>query len=174
MSIIDEVIKDKKLEEVVYFLAERMMRRAREYSKAQFKKEKVDLTIDQWVILKRVSEEIGISQVEIASSTYKDPAAVTRILDILVRKGVLATTVIIANACKCIRDIASIPCVGHGRLAAAKVELHLRRRGKRQSCHSHTLLCNARAKGTHQCCGPRYHFFECPRVAAHLCVLHGG
>ena len=87
MSIIDEVLKDKKLEEVVYFLAERMMRRAREYSKAQFKKEKVDLTIDQWVILKRVSEEIGISQVEIASSTYKDPAAVTRILDILVRKG---------------------------------------------------------------------------------------
>ena len=87
MSIIDEVIKDKKLDEVVYFLAERMMRRAREYSKQQFKKENVDLTIDQWVILKRVSEEIGISQIEIASSTYKDPAAVTRILDILVKKG---------------------------------------------------------------------------------------
>ena len=87
MSIIDEIIKDKKLDEVVYFLAERMMRRAREYSKEQFKKAKVDLTIDQWVILKRVSEEIGISQVDIASSTYKDPAAITRILDILVKKG---------------------------------------------------------------------------------------
>ena len=87
MSTIDKVIKDKKLDEVVYFLAERMMRRAREYSKTQFKKEKVDLTIDQWVILKRVSEELGISQVEIAATTYKDPAAVTRILDILVKKG---------------------------------------------------------------------------------------
>lgn len=86
MSIVDEIIKDKKLEEVVYFLAERMMRRAKEYSKQQFKKEKIDLTIDQWIILKRVSEEIGISQVEIAISTFKDPAAVTRILDILVKK----------------------------------------------------------------------------------------
>lgn len=86
MSINDESFKDKKLEEVVYFLAERMMRRAREYSKQQFKKEKIDITIDQWVVLKRISEEVGISQVEIANTTYKDPAAITRILDILVKK----------------------------------------------------------------------------------------
>ena len=93
MSTIDSVINDKKLEEVVYFLAERMMRRAKEYSKKQFKKEKIDLTIDQWVVLKRISEDVGISQVEIATTTYKDPAAVTRILDILVKKSTCKTNV---------------------------------------------------------------------------------
>lgn len=86
MSIIDKVIVDKPLEDVVYFLADRMMRRAKEYSKAVFKDNQINVTIDQWVILKRISEQQGIGQKDLANSTYKDPAAVTRILDILERK----------------------------------------------------------------------------------------
>jgi MarR family transcriptional regulator, organic hydroperoxide resistance regulator len=75
------------LDEVIYFLSERMMRRAREYSKLVFAEQGFDISIDQWVILKRISEEEGISQVDLANATYKDPASVTRILDILGNKG---------------------------------------------------------------------------------------
>jgi DNA-binding MarR family transcriptional regulator len=75
------------LDEVIYFLSERMMRRAREYSKIIFVEHGFDVSIDQWVILKRISEEQGISQVDLANATYKDPASVTRILDILEKKG---------------------------------------------------------------------------------------
>jgi MarR family transcriptional regulator, organic hydroperoxide resistance regulator len=75
------------LDEVLYFLSERMMRRAREYSKLVFAEQGFDISIDQWVILKRISEEEGISQVDLANATYKDPASVTRILDILGNKG---------------------------------------------------------------------------------------
>jgi DNA-binding MarR family transcriptional regulator len=75
------------LDEVIYFLCERMMRRAREYSKSIFAENGFDISIDQWVILKRISESEGISQVDLANSTYKDPASVTRILDILEKKG---------------------------------------------------------------------------------------
>lgn len=75
------------LDEVIYFLSERMMRRAREYSKLVFTEQGFDISIDQWVILKRISEDEGISQVDLANATYKDPASVTRILDILGNKG---------------------------------------------------------------------------------------
>jgi DNA-binding MarR family transcriptional regulator len=77
----------ESLDDVIYFLSERMMRRAREYSKTAFAAQGFDVSIDQWVILKRISEEQGISQVDLANATYKDPASVTRILDILEKKG---------------------------------------------------------------------------------------
>ena len=75
------------LNEVLYFLCERMMRRAKDYSKAAFAAQGFDISIDQWVILKRISQDEGISQVDLANATYKDPASVTRILDILEKKG---------------------------------------------------------------------------------------
>jgi DNA-binding MarR family transcriptional regulator len=77
----------ENLDEVLYFLCERMMRRARDYSKAAFAAQGFDISIDQWVILKKVSEDEGISQVDLANATYKDPASITRILDILEKKG---------------------------------------------------------------------------------------
>jgi DNA-binding MarR family transcriptional regulator len=79
--------QNDSLDEVIYFLSERMMRRARDYSKLVFTENGFDISIDQWVILKRISEEEGISQVDLANATYKDPASVTRILDILEKKG---------------------------------------------------------------------------------------
>ncbi|NJN35532.1 MAG: MarR family transcriptional regulator [Saprospiraceae bacterium] len=79
--------ENETLDEVIYFLSERMMRRVKEYSKAIFIAEGFDISIDQWVILKRVAEEEGISQIDLANATYKDPASITRILDILEKKG---------------------------------------------------------------------------------------
>jgi MarR family transcriptional regulator, organic hydroperoxide resistance regulator len=78
---------NENLDSVLYFLSERMMRRVKEYSKAAFAAQGFDISIDQWVVLKRISEEQGISQVELANATFKDPASVTRILDILEKKG---------------------------------------------------------------------------------------
>ncbi len=89
MSIVDEFVNAEKLEDVIYFLAERMQRQAKTYTKKVFKEHGYDITIDQWLVLKKISEEPGISQVDIAHTTFKDPAAVTRILDILVRKNLV-------------------------------------------------------------------------------------
>lgn len=79
-------MKDINLNEVVYFLMERVMRCAREQTKVQFKEHQADITVDQWILLKRISEDDGVSQIDIANTTFKDPAAVTRIIDILSRK----------------------------------------------------------------------------------------
>lgn len=92
MSIIDKKIEDLELSQVVFFQAERMMRRAKELTKVAFKEHNFKVTLDQWLVLKKTSEFDGISQIEIANSTFKDPAAVTRILDILVRKKLVTRT----------------------------------------------------------------------------------
>ncbi|MEL6256687.1 MAG: MarR family transcriptional regulator [Bacteroidota bacterium] len=49
----------------------------------------MDLTSDQWIVLKRISDKEGISQKEIADKSFKEPASVTRILDILQDKGLI-------------------------------------------------------------------------------------
>lgn len=81
---------DLKLEDVYFFLLERTIRQFRRYSQQAFEAHDIPLTGDQWVVLKRVSEQEGINQREIADLTYKDPASVTRILDLLEKQGLVS------------------------------------------------------------------------------------
>jgi DNA-binding MarR family transcriptional regulator len=46
------------------------------------------LTVDQWVVLDKLSEGPK-SQVQVVESVYKDPPTVTRIIDLLAHKGLL-------------------------------------------------------------------------------------
>ena len=80
-------MKDLKLDEVYFFLLERTVRQFRKFSKEQLGKRGVEISSEQWVILKRVSEQEGINQKEIANLTYKDPASVTRMVDLMAKKG---------------------------------------------------------------------------------------
>jgi len=82
-------MKDINLNDVFFFQIERMMRAVKDYTLSEFKKHKFQVTKDQWVILKRISEVDGNNQKEIADSTFKDPAALTRILDLLEKKGLV-------------------------------------------------------------------------------------
>lgn len=45
------------------------------------------MTVDQWVLVDHISRDEGISQNVLAEITYKDPPTVTRIIDLLERKG---------------------------------------------------------------------------------------
>lgn len=67
------------------------MRKARSATKVMFKQHGFEVTVEQWILLKRIYEELetGISQVELANTTFKEPAAVTRTLDILQRKELI-------------------------------------------------------------------------------------
>ncbi|MDB4083164.1 MarR family transcriptional regulator, partial [Vicingaceae bacterium] len=42
---------------------------------------------EQWSVLERISKEEGSNQKDIAKDTFKDPAALTRMLDLLAEKG---------------------------------------------------------------------------------------
>lgn len=76
-------MENLKLEEVYFFLLERTVRQFRKYSQQLFEANGISISGDQWVVLKRISEREGINQREIADLTYKDPASVTRMLDLL-------------------------------------------------------------------------------------------
>ncbi len=47
----------------------------------------IDLTVDQWVLVDHISRDEGVSQNQLAEVTYKDPPTVTRIIDLLEKKG---------------------------------------------------------------------------------------
>jgi len=80
-------MKDIELDDVFFFHIDKMMKIVKEYTLSEFKSHGFPVTKDQWVILKRISEINGSNQKEIADSTFKDPAALTRMLDILEKKG---------------------------------------------------------------------------------------
>jgi len=77
------------LEDVYFLLLERTVRRCRKFSQREFLKRGIDLSTEQWTVIQCVYETPGISQSEIAESTYKDPASVTRMIDLLEKKKLL-------------------------------------------------------------------------------------
>ncbi|WP_373548526.1 MarR family winged helix-turn-helix transcriptional regulator [Haliscomenobacter sp.] len=83
-------ISDQELKDVVFFSMDQSMRRLRNYSNQAFHEAGFDLTVDQWLVLKRVYDaQEQVSQTEIAEMLSKDGASLTRILDILVKKELL-------------------------------------------------------------------------------------
>lgn len=65
------------------------MRMIKQYSLEQFKAHEVNLTIDQWIVFKRIADQDGVSLKKVADTTYKDPASVTRLVDVLVKKEMI-------------------------------------------------------------------------------------
>jgi DNA-binding MarR family transcriptional regulator len=69
------------------FLLDRTARKVKQYAQQQFKQGDFDVTVDQWLILKNLSENGHLSQTELASLVLKDHPTLTRILDLLCKKG---------------------------------------------------------------------------------------
>ena len=78
---------DKTIEEVYFFWMERAMKAQKKATNHLFRQLGIQLTPDQWIILKKLSEEDGVSQRELADATSKDPAALTRLLDLLEKRN---------------------------------------------------------------------------------------
>ena len=47
------------------------------------------ITVEQWVILKIVHESEALTQKELANKSFRDPASITRTMDLLEKKGLL-------------------------------------------------------------------------------------
>ncbi len=66
---------------------EQIVRQYRQLATKSLQAHHAGLSVDQWVVLKQISENNGSSQVEIGSSTVKDAPTTTRIIDQLVGKN---------------------------------------------------------------------------------------
>ncbi len=58
------------------------------YLKA-FKELGLDFTAEQWVILDALYKKDGISQTELANHSFKDAPTTSRIIDLLIKKGLV-------------------------------------------------------------------------------------
>lgn len=82
-------MKDLVLEDVYIYLMERTIRQVKRRFQVLLKEldPELNITSDQWVILKRISEREAITQRDVAGITFKDPASITRTIDLLEKKG---------------------------------------------------------------------------------------
>jgi len=78
--------KEQKLEDVLYYLIEKTNKVIRRYSQIRFSEAGIEITVDQWLVLKKISDSERITQIELANALFKDRASITRILDLLLDK----------------------------------------------------------------------------------------
>ena len=78
--------KDEKLEGILYYLIEKANKTIRRYSQERFYASNIDVTIDQWLVMKKINDSDRISQAELGEALFKDRASITRILDLLLKK----------------------------------------------------------------------------------------
>ena len=79
----------EKLERVVFYTLDKAIKTYRQFAQRRLIEAGFDITIDQWLVLHAIEDTPGISQLEIADRVFKDAASVTRIVDLLIRKGYL-------------------------------------------------------------------------------------
>ncbi len=76
-------MNDLRLDDVFIYLIERTEKQTKRYANEVLRNSGIEVTPEQWTILKRISEQKVINQREMADLTFKDPASVTRALDVL-------------------------------------------------------------------------------------------
>ncbi|MEJ5104776.1 MarR family winged helix-turn-helix transcriptional regulator [Chryseobacterium sp. MYb328] len=75
----------EKLNSIIFYNIDKAIRVYRNYAQRQLKANGFTITIDQWLIIKAILENPGITQNEIGDLVFKDNASVTRIIDLMVK-----------------------------------------------------------------------------------------
>ena len=70
-------------------LLDRTARKVKWYAQKRFKELGLDMTVDQWLVMKLTNENEELNHKELAGLMYKDMPTVTRIVDILCHKGLV-------------------------------------------------------------------------------------
>ncbi|MBO6184164.1 MAG: MarR family transcriptional regulator [Chryseobacterium sp.] len=83
----------EKLDSIIFYNIDKAIRAYRNYAQRQLKINGFTITIDQWLIIKSILENPGITQNEIGNLVFKDNASVTRIIDLLVKSEYIIRTV---------------------------------------------------------------------------------
>lgn len=82
----------EKLNSIIFYNIDKAIRSYRNYAQRQLKANGFTITIDQWLIIKAVLENPGITQNEIGDLVFKDNASVTRIIDLMVKSAYVIRT----------------------------------------------------------------------------------
>ena len=79
---------------VLGFIIERTAKRMKQACQQFLSQAGIDLTVDQWVLLQELHKLDGQGQNDLARKTFKDAPTVTRIIDLLCKKGLTERQVV--------------------------------------------------------------------------------
>lgn len=79
----------ENIEDVILFQIDKTSKVSKLYSQREFNRLGIDITIEQWILLKIIEENDGLNQKELALKSLRDPASITRTLDLLTKKGLI-------------------------------------------------------------------------------------
>ncbi len=79
----------KDIEDLILFQIEKTNKVSKLYSQREFDKVGLGITVDQWILLKIIEESEQLSQKELANKSLRDPASITRTVDLLEKKQFL-------------------------------------------------------------------------------------
>lgn len=69
------------------YILDRTARKVKQYAQRRFNAENYDITVDQWLIIKNLNSSNDMNQSQLAEITGKDHPTLTRIIDLLCKKG---------------------------------------------------------------------------------------
>jgi len=74
----------ENLNTVFFYQLEKAIKTYRQFAQSKIKEGGFDITVDQWLVLKSLSDHPDVTQNELAEMVFKDKASITRIIDLLV------------------------------------------------------------------------------------------
>lgn len=82
-------MENQNLDKNVGSYLDRTLKIVRQNYLKRFKEIGTELSTEQWVLIDKLRGTDGLSQTELANDTYKNPPTVSRIIDLLVKKGLV-------------------------------------------------------------------------------------
>jgi DNA-binding MarR family transcriptional regulator len=79
------------LNEILFYSLDRAIRQYRKFAQTNIDRAGIDITVDQWLVLRVVDEHDDLTQADIADRVFKDQASVARILALLQKRGLLGS-----------------------------------------------------------------------------------
>ena len=77
----------EKLDSIIFYTIDKAIRSYRQYAQKQLKLRGIEITVDQWLVLKALLENPKAQQNELSEQVFKDAASVNRIISLLVKNG---------------------------------------------------------------------------------------
>ena len=80
---------DRRLQDVIFYSLESAVKAYRRFAQARLHAAGIDITIDQWLVLKTIHESADVTLQHVGTTVFKDFASITRIVQLLEGKGLL-------------------------------------------------------------------------------------
>jgi MarR family transcriptional regulator for hemolysin len=90
-------MNQKDLEETILSQIDKTSKITKSYTQKEFDKMDLGITIDQWFLLIIIAESTQISQKELAEKSLRDPASITRTMELLTKKDFVSREPIANN-----------------------------------------------------------------------------